>query len=1423
MSSKRFGLLTLAVAVALAPTAAFAGGPLLVFDPANDVPYAYDTSAPVPVYTDLGPLGPATNATADTAVQDAIAQWSGVATATLSLSNVGDVGLVGLGDIATATDAANVVGVFNGGGIHVIYDDTGAIAFDFFGAPPGVLGIASPDFATGAVIDESWVYLNGTTVDATDTNLDDWIGVITHEFGHSINLAHTETNGAVGFFGDSATPGTCPSPYSGPGLFVDDIETMYPFIDPSDGTGTGPFQATIEHPDDVSALSDIYPAAGWPQDFGTISGTVFDADGVTPVTGVNVIIRNLADPFADANSQLSGNDTQGDVGPDGRFEFNGLTPGAEYVVYIDDIDAGGFSTTPTGLTIDEEWWNAAESADPDVDAVCDVTGIVATAGSASNADIILTDPGPVLPLGDDDAIEVVLGFDFPFCDGGVYSTVWVNSNGSLSFGEGDTDFSESVSDFLGGPPRIAPLWDDLNPTEGGTVTAENVGGEFVVEFTGVPQFFTGDSNNFTVTLRPDGTYSVAYGQIDTQDALVGRTEGFGAPDPGETDLSAATQPIGFGQQTVYEVFSNETIDLALGAYEFTTCADLPPSVLDVDTSPIEVDVAVDGSATATLVIGNAATPPAQDLEWSLGAQGSAAIVVESMSRKIPLFEPVRSRFTGDSGEGAILESSPFKSERAARELLPMAKDAPAASSAMATGPNVVNDGSFELGPFGGAWNEFSSNFGSPLCSIGLCGTGTGTGPRTGTYWSWFGGIAAFEQGSVSQDVVIPAGNATLSFWIEQIICDSSADYLSVRIDGNEVYRTDGSSPLCGQLGYSEVTLDLAALGYADGASHNIEFFSEIFANNGAGTNFFLDDVAIFEEIPECEFLTFAPSSGSTAAGETSSVTLTFDATGFAPGTYACSLDLSSNVGAASIPVVMNVVDPVVEGELLFTDSSLSGACSNSWLMATLVPPVGIDPADIDPGAVLAGEVAADPGFSSLTDLDNDGVADALTVRFDCNSVSRAIGCGDDLAVVVASTLAGGQSIEFPGVISNGAVFEVTFGDSWDGVPLQEILDDMYGAGSVDAATGYEGFLCGDANTPYWLDNQVDSWIVREVAGYSNLNTMGWYTETYEMPTIDGVDDGVIFEGSDGAGASVVINLPGVRRFGLWMNPRGDGDSANAPEPELFFTNRNYNDIGADGIVPPVNPPFDGDPQALIYNVTDLNGGVPTFVVAWEDLDSGAELAPSYQAGKTDNDFNDLVIEIRAASPVSAVAAGLRAEPSSNGVRLVWEINGIELVDALEVHRTDPMGAREVVARFGRDDLGQIGDWTDTRADRAGTYAYQLVARVGDASIRSETITLDRSAPVLVQRSQFRGAQPNPFNPRTEFLFSLSRGEEVRLNVFDVSGRLVTEMNLGQMSAGDHAVAWDATDNSGSRVSSGVYFVQMVTPTATDRMRVMLLK
>jgi hypothetical protein len=68
---------------------------------------------------------------------------------------------------------------------------------------------------------------------------------------------------------------------------------------------------------------------------------------------------------------------------------------------------------------------------------------------------------------------------------------------------------------------------------------------------------------------------------------------------------------------------------------------------------------------------------------------------------------------------------------------------------------------------------------------------------------------------------------------------------------------------------------------------------------------------------------------------------------------------------------------------------------------------------------------------------------------------------------------------------------------------------------------------------------------------------------------------------------------------------------------------------------------------------------------------------------------------------------------------------------------------------------------------------------------------------------FRGAYPNPFNPKTVLSFELRDASFVKLAIYDISGRQVAELINGWRDAGSHDVTFDA-----SRLSSGIYLYHL---------------
>ena len=70
--------------------------------------------------------------------------------------------------------------------------------------------------------------------------------------------------------------------------------------------------------------------------------------------------------------------------------------------------------------------------------------------------------------------------------------------------------------------------------------------------------------------------------------------------------------------------------------------------------------------------------------------------------------------------------------------------------------------------------------------------------------------------------------------------------------------------------------------------------------------------------------------------------------------------------------------------------------------------------------------------------------------------------------------------------------------------------------------------------------------------------------------------------------------------------------------------------------------------------------------------------------------------------------------------------------------------------------------------------------------------------------------PNPFNPSTEIRFDLPEEGHVELSVFNMQGQKVKTLESSKMTPGYHAIVWNGTNDTGSRVSTGMYFYSIQT-------------
>jgi hypothetical protein len=89
-----------------------------------------------------------------------------------------------------------------------------------------------------------------------------------------------------------------------------------------------------------------------------------------------------------------------------------------------------------------------------------------------------------------------------------------------------------------------------------------------------------------------------------------------------------------------------------------------------------------------------------------------------------------------------------------------------------------------------------------------------------------------------------------------------------------------------------------------------------------------------------------------------------------------------------------------------------------------------------------------------------------------------------------------------------------------------------------------------------------------------------------------------------------------------------------------------------------------------------------------------------------------------------------------------------------------------------------------------------------------TIQVDEDAQGEKSVARLEQNHPNPFNPHTEIRYSITAPGRVRLDVYDVNGRLIRRLVDHVQSAGEHRVAWTGTDDRGRPVASGVYFYRL---------------
>jgi hypothetical protein len=114
-------------------------------------------------------------------------------------------------------------------------------------------------------------------------------------------------------------------------------------------------------------------------------------------------------------------------------------------------------------------------------------------------------------------------------------------------------------------------------------------------------------------------------------------------------------------------------------------------------------------------------------------------------------------------------------------------------------------------------------------------------------------------------------------------------------------------------------------------------------------------------------------------------------------------------------------------------------------------------------------------------------------------------------------------------------------------------------------------------------------------------------------------------------------------------------------------------------------------------------------------------------------------------------------------------------------------------------------------------------------LNSLTVTkTNGSVIVLPEHTALLPNYPNPFNPETWIPFQLAQDAQVTISIYNTTGEIVRNIFLGNKPAGvyvnqDKAAYWNGRNQSGEKVSSGIYFYHMHAGNYRATRRMLILK
>lgn len=555
--------------------------------------------------------------------------------------------------------------------------------------------------------------------------------------------------------------------------------------------------------------------------------------------------------------------------------------------------------------------------------------------------------------------------------------------------------------------------------------------------------------------------------------------------------------------------------------------------------------------------------------------------------------------------------------------------------------------------------------------------------------------------------------------------------------------------------------------------------------------------------------------------------------------------------------------------------------SSAWapLGAGLDSHAGIAALAVDgAGRVYAGGQIFAAGGHPASNIAMWTGTDWLTLGTGLNNVTSDLvvdGSGNLFAGGQFSTAGGKPSLHFayliPGCVTGpGYCWDERFADAGgtdnavDALAV-DVAGNVYAGGDFTTAGGASFSHIAKWDGAHWssLGTGINGSVYALVAGggyvYAggNFSTAGGVSANH-IARWDGVNWSALDTGTDGNVFALALDPAGnLYVGGSFANAGGTSASSIAKWNGTTWTALGTG-MGTDGTVPPGVSAIlvDDNNSDLVYASGSFGtaGGLTVGYVArwdagsstWSAMGSGMNGYVYALAMSGNNLYGAGGFTVASGSPANNVAKWDLSAPGT------WTPLGAGLssyagIGALTTDAAGRLFAGGEILAAGGEPANHFAMWTGTDWGTIGAgmndNVHDLVVDGGGDLYAGGAFTTAAGKPanhfahlftsclvgvdaaIPIERTlEIASVRPNPTRQWASIRFGLPAAGQVRVDVFDVTGRRVASPLEGEfLPAGQHQVTWDGRDASGHRAISGMYFVRISTNGAVGSRTVVMIR